>query len=175
MDEDGMTMTREEALDRIERSWQPLDDLAGGLDSNRLQTPVADGWTVKDHLIHLASWEESLLALLESRDRAAAMGAPGLEEGGADAINAAVHMQHRDDAPEEAVSRFVETHRRLLDRLGQLSDEDLSRPYSYFQPDADGPDDPRPVSGWIAGNTFEHYEEHLAYIRAALETSPDRR
>ncbi|MBJ7597511.1 MAG: hypothetical protein DLM67_02360 [Candidatus Nephthysia bennettiae] len=170
-----MTMTRVETLDRIERSWQALDDLAGGLDSDRLQTPVSDGWTVKDHLIHLAAWEDSLLALLESRDRAAAMGAPGLEEAGTDAINAAVHVQHRDDAPEEAVSGFRESHRRLLDRLGQLSDEDLSRPYSYYQPDADGPEEPSPVSGWIAGNTFEHYEEHLAYIRAALERAPDSR
>src|SRR5947199_10609402 len=122
MDENGMRMTRDKAFDRIESSWRPLDELAGRLDSDRLQTLVSDGWwTVKDHLIHLAAWEDSLLALLDSRDRAAAMGAPGLEEAGADAINAAVHTQHRDDTPEEAVSRFRETHRRLLDRLGGLS------------------------------------------------------
>jgi hypothetical protein len=176
MDENGMTMTRDEAFDRIERSWRPLDELAGRLDSDRLQTLVSDGWwTVKDHLIHLAAWEDSLLALLDSRDRAAAMGAPGLENAGTDAINAAVQMQHRDDVPEEAVSRFRETHRRLLDRLRGLSDEDLSRPYSYYQPDADGLDDGEPVSGWVAGNTFEHYDEHLAYIRAALERAPHSR
>jgi len=27
------------------------------------------GWRVKDHLTHIAAWEQSLLALLEGRDR----------------------------------------------------------------------------------------------------------
>jgi uncharacterized protein (TIGR03083 family) len=163
-----MTMTRNEVVDRTERSWRELDDLIGGLGSAELQTPVADGWTVKDHLTHLAVWEDSLLALLEGRDRAAAMGVPGLGEAGTEAINAAVFEQHRDDTPEEALSRFRSTHRRLLDKLQELGDRDLSLPYSHFQPDADDADHQRPVVGWIEGNTFEHYEEHLAYIRASL-------
>lgn len=158
-------MTRNELVDRIEGSWKEMDDLAGKAGDASLRAPVADGWTLKDHLVHVAVWEESLLALLEGRDRAAAMGAPGLDDAGTDAINAAVFEKHRDEAPSEVVSEFRETHRRLLDRLRSLSDEDLSRPYSYFQP---GSDRQRPVREWIDGNTFEHYEEHLGYIRQAL-------
>ena len=33
-----------------------------------------DGWTVKDHLDHIAAWEKSLIALLDGSNRAAAMG-----------------------------------------------------------------------------------------------------
>jgi uncharacterized protein (TIGR03083 family) len=161
-------MTRDEVVDRIERSWRDLDDLVGGLGGVELQAPVADGWTVQDHLTHLAVWEDSLLALLEGRDRATAMGVPGLGENGTDAINAAVYEQHRNDAPEEALSRFRSTHRRLLDKLRELGDRDLSLPYSHFQPDADDADHQQAVIGWIEGNTFEHYEEHLAYIRDSL-------
>jgi uncharacterized protein (TIGR03083 family) len=168
MEEDAMT--RKELVDRIERSWRELDDLAGTADDESLRAPVADGWTVKDHLVHLAAWEESLLALLEGRDRAAAMGAAGMEDGGADTINAAVFEQHRDEAPDNALAGFRETHRRLLERLDELSDEDLSRPYSHFQP---GTEDERPVCGWVAGNTFEHYAEHLSYIRPALKRKVD--
>jgi hypothetical protein len=82
-----------------------------------------------------------------------------------DAVNAAVFELHRGDPPEEALARFRETHGRVLERLAGLSDGDLSRPYSDFQP---GSDESRPVGGWVAGNTFEHYEEHLGYIREAL-------
>src|SRR5437660_1349857 len=113
MEEDAMT--RDELVDRIERSWRELDGLAGSLDERSLQAPVADGWKVKDHLAHLAVWEESLLALLEGRDRAAAMGVPGMEDAGADAINAAVFDQRRDEAPGMALAGLRETHRRLLE------------------------------------------------------------
>jgi uncharacterized protein (TIGR03083 family) len=163
-------MTRNELVDRIERSWRELDGLAGNVDDESLEAPVADGWTVKDHLVHLAAWEESLLALLEGRDRAAAMGVTGMEEAGTEAINAAVFDQHREEAPDLALAGFRQTHRRLLDRLEQLSDEDLSLPYSHFQP---GADEERPVGGWVAGNTFEHYAEHLSYIRPALKREVD--
>jgi uncharacterized protein (TIGR03083 family) len=164
-------MKRNELVDRIDRSWRELDDLASNVDDELLRAPVSDGWTVKDHLVHLAAWEESLLALLEGRDRAAAMGVPGMEDAGTEAINAAVFDQHRDQAPDQALAGFRQTHRRLLDRLAQLSDEDLSRPYSDFQP---GTGEERPVGGWVAGNTFEHYAEHLSYIRPALPTGSRR-
>jgi hypothetical protein len=47
-----------------------------------------------------------------------------------------------------------------------MSDEDLKRPYSHFQPD-DPPYNPSPVWPWIVGNTFEHYAEHMEIIRGA--------
>jgi uncharacterized protein (TIGR03083 family) len=158
-------VTRDEVVEKVEGSWRELDAIAGRLDDRSLRAPIADGWTVKDHLVHLAAWESSLLGLLEGRDRAAAMGVPGMEEAGADAINSAVFEQHRDEEPAQVLAGFRETHRRLLARLGQLGDDDLLRPYSHFQP---GTDEERPVAGWIAGNTFEHYAEHLSYIRRAL-------
>jgi hypothetical protein len=89
----------------------------------------------------------------------------GLDEG-VDAINAVVWEQRRGEAPAEALARLRETHGRLVARLEALSDEDFSRPYSYFQPDA--ADEQRPVIEWIAGNTWEHYEEHLDWLREPL-------
>lgn len=169
MDQDPKT--RAALMERIERSWQELDGLAASLDDSSLRLPVEDGWTVKDHLGHLSAWEESLLALLEGQDRAAAMGAPGMGEAGVDAINAVLFEQRRGDSPAEALARLRQSHKRLLDRLGELSEEDLSRPYAYFQPETD---DQRPVAGWVAGNTFAHYEEHLSFIREALRRGSPR-
>jgi hypothetical protein len=86
MEEDAVT--RAELDRRIERTWGELESLVEGLDPRALETEVVDGWTVKDHLLHLVAWEESLLALLEGRDRAAAMGVPGMGDAGVDAMNA---------------------------------------------------------------------------------------
>ncbi|HEY8863584.1 MAG TPA: hypothetical protein VIO37_05380 [Candidatus Dormibacteraeota bacterium] len=42
---------------------------------------------------------------------------------------------------------FRDSHAALMAALGKLSDSDLEKPYSHFQPSA--PDEKRPVIGWI--------------------------
>jgi hypothetical protein len=56
--------------------------------------------------------------------------------------------------------------RGLRDALAPLTDEDLVKPYSHYQPQAAGEGDNRPVIGWIMGNTFDHVSEHLDAMRA---------
>jgi hypothetical protein len=50
--------------------------------------------------------------------------------------------------------------------LAPLTDEDLVKPYSHYQPQAAGEGDNRKVIGWIMGNTFDHVSEHLDAMRA---------
>jgi hypothetical protein len=154
-------MTAGDLRERIEKSWQELVDVASatGLDA---QGP--DGWTVKDHLVHVAAWEHSLLGLVEGRDRLAAMGIHQLLEENTDAVNDAVWKMHRDSPPEEALRYFRESHAQMMQALGKLSDADLQMPYSHFQPD--DPEESRPVFGWVEGNTYGHYEEHIGWIKA---------
>ena len=63
-------MEKAELLQAIERSWASLDDLVAGLREPELTRHGPDGWSVKDHLAHLAAWNLALVALLEGRDRA---------------------------------------------------------------------------------------------------------
>ena len=44
-----------------------------------------------------------------------------------------------------------------------MSDDDLALPYSHYQPN-DPPYNAEPVAGWVAGNTSEHYEEHIGWL-----------
>jgi hypothetical protein len=120
----------------IETAWARLVELVNQVEeAGGLSRAGADGWTVKDHLVHVAAWEHSLLALIEGHDRERAMGLTGAVESA----------------------------------LGKLSDADLQKPYSHYQP-AD-PDEKRPVVGWVAGNTYEHYAEHIDWINQLLSES----
>ena len=56
----------------------------------------------------------------------------------------------------------------MLTTLAGLSDEDLFKTYSYYQPDEPGDDSGDPILNWIMGNTYEHYAEHQAWIEALL-------
>ncbi len=92
-----------------------------------------------------------------------------------DAINAAVWSLHREKTPEQALAYFRQTHALLMKLLNTLSDEDLKRPYNDYQPnDPRDPKDDRPALDWVAGNTYEHYAEHIAWINQLIESRAAR-
>ena len=154
---------------RIELSWTELAELVNQVqDAGGLTKVGPDGWTVKDHLAHVGAWERSLLALVKGEDRAAAMGLPETPEG-TDAINEEIRKLHAKDTPEEALAYFRDSHVQLVATLGKLSDADLQKPYSHFQ--ASDPDEHRPAIAWVAGNTYEHYAEHIAWINQLVSES----
>jgi hypothetical protein len=153
-------------VEPIDKSWKELEALVESLGPNGLTLTGADGWAVKDHLVHLAAWEHSLLALIEGADRRSSMGVSG-DADETDSINAAVWSLHRSKTPEQALAYFRDTHALLMNRLGTMSDADLQLSYNHYQPNEprDTSDD-RPVLDWVAGNTYDHYAEHIDWIKA---------
>ncbi len=164
-----MTETRAEVMARIQARWDELHAFVGGLSEAQLDQPLKDGWSTKVHLAHIASWERSLMGLLRGEHRADAMGIPRdtWEAHDTDAINAFLAAKALSESAVDVLSASSATHTELLMLLAGLADEDLERPYSYFQPD-DRPYNGRPVVGWIHGNTDEHYEEHIGWLQQGL-------
>ncbi len=158
----------------IEMGRRQLDALVESLGPHGLTIRGPDGRAVKDHLAHIAAWEHSLIGLLDGRNRLAAMGVPGAQEG-TDAINAAVWSLHRDKSAEEVLAYFHQTHALLMELLSRMSDAELQLPYNHYQPhDPRDSDDNRPVVDWVAGNTYEHYAEHIGWINQLVDASAAR-
>jgi hypothetical protein len=158
-------------IEPIEKGWSELASLADSLGGKGLVMRGDGQWAVKDHIVHIAAWELSLLGLLNGEDRRTAMGVPGVAED-TDAINEAVWLAHRNETPEETLAFFRDSHARLAQRLGGMTDADLRRSYNHYQPnDPRDPGDDRPVVDWVAGNTYEHYAEHVAYINQIVRDS----
>lgn len=160
-------MTAAEVMAKVERGWHELDNLARGLDDEGLSLHRApDGWAVKDHLVHVGAWEHWLLALFEHRDKLAAMGAEGSQRD-IDSVNDAVYRSHRDDAAPDALAYFRDAHSRLLAVLKQQSTEDFERPYkAFFDPGAET--DEQPVLVAVAANTYDHYTEHVQWLKEQI-------
>lgn len=151
-------------IEPIEKRWAELVALVDRLGPSGLEQKGSGQWAVKDHLVHIAAWELSLLGLIDGEDRRAAMGVAGAPED-TDALNEAVWLAHRHESAEEALAFSRESHARLIRRLGTMTDSDLRRSYNHYQPnDPRDPGDDRPVVEWVAGNTYEHYAEHIGYI-----------
>lgn len=158
-------------IEPIEKGWSEFIALIDSLGVAGLDLKGAGQWAVKDHLVHIAAWELSLLGLLDGKDRLRAMGVAGVADD-TDAINEAVWLAHRDHSAEQALDFSRGTHERLVRRLDAMSDEDLRLSYNHYQPnDPRDPGDDRPVVDWVAGNTYEHYAEHIGYINQLLKES----
>ena len=156
----------------IERSWRELNDLIESLGPDGLMLTGADGWAVKDHLVHIAAWEQSVIALFEGADRLTAMGVPEQRFGETDAINAAIWSLHRDEPVQESVRYYRNTHQHLMTLLRGLSDADLQLPYRHYQPHGESFEgDGSPAVDWVAGNTYEHYAEHIDWINQLVRDS----
>jgi uncharacterized protein (TIGR03083 family) len=153
-------------LELIDRSWTALQETIGRLDDRQLAAPGPEGWSVKDHLAHLAEWEDILLAVLEGRDPMAS-----LDEvpDGTDALNALLRERHADQPPSNVRRLLDQAHARTMRRLAELGEEGLARPYSAYQPGSTRPDRDQPVLGWVLGNTAEHFDEHRTWIQALIE------
>src|SRR6185369_7507904 len=123
-------MSKAELLEKIDKGWNDFNAFLMTLTPPQVTIHRdAAGWRGLDHVIHLADWENGMLALLNKQDRAAGMG----------------------------------VDQRFVDKIQSLSDEDLQRPYKYYQPDSDRE---APVIKWVQMNTYNHYAEHTPWIAA---------
>jgi hypothetical protein len=157
--------TRAELLARIERGWQALEQELSRLSHAKLLASDGGEWTLKDHLAHLTAWERSTLAILRGEPRHQALGvdAATYAHGAEAEINHVIFKGNRVRAPADILADLRDTHRRLVEAVERLGDADLQRPDDEFLAGERG--DPLVVR--IAGNTYEHYDEHLVTIRAA--------
>jgi hypothetical protein len=126
----------------------------------------AAGWNVRDHLLHLAAWADGVAALLRREDRWATMGVadPGPGEIDYNTMNEQIVAPLRHLSAAEARARLVAADRRVVAAVAALSDDELEQPYGRYVPPFSS-DEGHPVGAYIAGNTFGHYGEHLAWIR----------
>jgi hypothetical protein len=166
--------TKEDLLYHLSADRQQLEDLIGTLSEEELTRPGPEGWSVKDHLAHIIAWEKSGLALLAGEDRAAAVGVDkdlyeqGLHED--DPINDVIYQQHKDRSLDDVLAEFRQVRAKTISAVSKMSDEDLQRPYGFYQPN-DPDHDQTPVIQAIISNSTEHDLEHLEWIQGILQAN----
>lgn len=164
--------TKAELLERMAKSYEAAESLINIHDQSTLNAPLhSGGWSIKDHLAHLTAWERGMVALLQKQDRFNAMGINQKETDidEHDAINEALNTLHSSQSLSTVLTNFRQTHQDLLNTLASLSNEDLQKSYHHYQPQAAVDYFHKPVMGWVAGNTYAHYAEHLVEIGRLLQ------
>jgi hypothetical protein len=168
-DHDQAEVSVPEFLRRLDAGWADLQAFLNTLTPEQMTKPTdVAGWTVKDHLIHIAVWEDGMNAALAREPRRERMGVPVVLWGGDDydAINAIIQQRHQDDSLESVLAELVRVHNEFRSRIAALSTDDLLAPYSAYQPESTSTN---PIVGSLAGNSFGHYEEHIPWMQAIVD------
>lgn len=137
-------------IDSIERSWAGLLGALDGVPDGRLSEPNAIGeWSVKDVMGHIAFWDEQAVRAAHRELAGEPRLAPDWQE-----MNEREAGEGKDRSAAEQRAALEAAHGRVLELLRALP---------RLDPTTVG------VCGCLQQDTFEHYDEHAADIRAWRE------
>ena len=154
------TQDKTQLLDDMRKGYAAFSALLASLSSEQMTTPeVNSNWSVKDNIAHLTVWQQRVINMLpairEQRDLPDPTPAMTEEE-----INAMYYQQFKSQPLDQVVQTFHATSRQLIAEVEATSIEDLTKPIAWL--------DERPVWGYIAGNSYEHFQEHSTIIHSWL-------
>jgi hypothetical protein len=160
--------SKTDLMDLIHRSHAALEKVIDPLSEAQLSAPgPAEGWAVKDHLAHIAAWEQYMLKhYIRGMAPHEAM---EVDEATMQAIdetaeNEILYLRYKHHPADEVLAEFNRSFHEVLSTLEEMSFDELAKPRF--------PDDPeqRPLLTWIAGNTYGHYAEHTPWIKDLLSS-----
>jgi hypothetical protein len=104
---DETVLSKTELLARIEQGWDEFNAYIKTLTDTQLTSPTdAAGWTAKDHLTHIAVWEDGTYAIFQGLARPEYMGVDKdtWDSHDYDRINALIQQRHKDKSVPETMS-----------------------------------------------------------------------
>ena len=142
---------------RIDETWSDFLASWDGLDDEDLTTPGVTGdWSVKDILAHVTTWEESTMTASQAQiDGTPPPGSNDDEPWDLDTFNARESAAKAALPLDEIKRQLTETHDRLLAWLPTIPAKHLHVGCV--------------VEDRLKADTWDHYPEHAAAIRAWRE------
>ena len=130
----------------MDKAWAAFHGKATSLPTEKLADRIGDdGWTRKQMLAHITTWHDLTVGRLGKFAESSVPVELGEHE---DAINARAARAAEGRTTGEVLLAMADSYRRLRREVSTLADAQLAA-----------------HDGWaaaiIAGNTYEHYDQHL--------------
>jgi hypothetical protein len=154
-------MNQQELLTAVQDDWANWQNVLARVGEQRMTEPGASGaWSVKDIIAHITFFENEMVGLLQTR----VLAGSDLWALPQDERNRVIYEQNRSRALGDVLAESAQVHARMVRLLDGLSDADLLEAARFKEMPADW-------LPWriIAENTFEHYRDHAAIVRAWLD------
>ena len=160
-------ITKASALKEMNTSYTALEAILASLDKTQYFIEgVIPGWSIKDILAHISSWHHRLYQLLDAalnNQKPAISGPENLA--GVDALNAQFYRENKSLPLEDVLADFRNTYQHILSIVQVMPEEDLLNPHRFSWSRGE------PLWKSIAGDTYEHYQEHILQIQQWLAST----
>lgn len=145
-------MDRTQLLARLETAWRDfLESFAGLSDSEMLKPGVTGGWSVRDILAHVTTWEQEALKHLPTVLKGDKPPRYSVTHGGINVFNRMMTEQKRDLTLTDVRRQLHETHRQLIDFIGSVADEQFRTETAFRHR--------------LRLDTYSHYPKHTEALR----------
>ncbi len=154
-------------LNELNASYSALEKTLASLDKTQYFIEgIIPGWSIKDILAHINSWHHRLLTLLEAamHNEEPPLSGPANVEA-MDKLNAQFYQENKSLPLDEVLAGFHTSYQHILDIVQAMPGEDLVNSYRFAWTQGE------PLWQAIAGDTYEHYQEHLIQIQEWLTKS----
>jgi hypothetical protein len=155
-------ISNHELQQKISRGYRAMREAIGALPAERWDEKLPAGWTLKEMVGHLAYWESTVPAFVDSLRTGTPQEVALLvaDDGGGDADeqNARAAAEVRGLSRDEVLRRWDDAHSEMLEAARNLSDAELADA-SFIQK--------------FEGDSYGHYPNHYADISAAIRGKDD--
>jgi hypothetical protein len=164
-------MTKAELLETMRTERTAWGNLLGEVGEARMSQPgVAGHWSVKDIIVHVTAYEQWLVTWLEAASRGELPPPSPLNNPDIDERNEVIYAENQARPVRDVLAEAKQVFDQLLNSVEGLLDVDLTDPHRtewFVKPYwSENP----PLWDAIAGDSYEHYHEHIPSIRAWLDT-----
>lgn len=163
-------MTKARLIEQMTAERSQWDALLEEIGESRMNVPAINGgWTIKDTVAHVTYYEHWLLNWLEAAVRGQVTVAQHRDLLSVDERNAIVFEENRPRRLADVLDESQLVFQRLLMMGRLLPEEDLLDPHRFDRYIVPFWEESRPLWKCIAGDSYEHYREHLTNMRQWLE------
>jgi hypothetical protein len=158
-------MNKASLLDAMRTGYTALEKTLAPLDEAQMTTPGVNGtWSIKDNIAHIVTWQRILLDRLHAaaRDETPTSYGSDPADEDIDRLNEQFYQQSKSRQLAGVLADFRSIHAQIEEAVQSTSEEDLIDSQRF--PWSKGV----PLWRYVAGDTYEHYLEHITLIQEWL-------
>ena len=164
-------MNKTSLLDAMRSGYAALEKTLAPLDEVQITTPGVNGtWSIKDNIAHIVTWQHILRDRLHAaaRDETPTPYGSDPADEDIDRLNEQFYQQSKSRPLADVLVDFRTTYAQIEEAVQSTSEEDLIDPQRFAW--AKG----IPLWRYVAGDTYEHYLEHITLIQEWLSRAGQR-
>jgi len=158
-------VNKAELLGEMQRGYLALEAILTPLDETQMTAAGVNGdWSIKDVLIHLTAWQHVMLDRLQAVAHNEEPALTDVTDEDGDRLNEQFYQEGKFRPLAEVLMEFRTTYLQIVEAVQALPLEDLYDAHRIVWLKG------APLCRYVAGDTYEHYQEHIESIREFLKT-----